>query len=110
MPQLSRKPEVVQCIEHCLACYRTCREMAMNMCLEAGGQHVAPPHLRLMGVCAEICRTAADAMLSSFEGHATICHACASVCEACAESCAHVGDMRECEQACRRCAESCRAM
>ena len=40
------------CIDHCLACYRTCTAMAMNHCLEVGGAHVAKEHFTLMMACA----------------------------------------------------------
>lgn len=60
--------------------------------------------------CAEICRTAADFMLSNSDMHSHICVACSEVCRACAESCEQVGDMDECVQACRACMESCRSM
>jgi hypothetical protein len=82
----------------------------MNHCLESGGKHVEPTHFRLMINCAEICRTAADFMLSNSNLHARICAACAEVCDACAQSCEQVGEMDECIQACRRCADSCRKM
>ena len=96
-----------KCIEDCLKCYQTCREMAMNHCLETGGRHVEPHHFRLMINCADICQTAADFMLSNSDMHAKVCAACAEVCEACARSCQDVGDMDECVRACRQCAESC---
>lgn len=103
-------PEMKQCIEKCLDCYRTCREAALNHCLEAGGDHVEPHHFRLMINCADICNTAADFMLSNSELHGRICAACADVCEACAKSCEEVGEMDECVRACRECAEGCRRM
>src|SRR3954469_5353940 len=93
-----------QCIDSCLQCYQTCRRESMNHCLEAGGKHIEPVHFRLMTNCAEICRTAADFMLSSSNLHARICAACAEVCDACAQSCEQVGEMEECVEACRRCA------
>lgn len=99
-----------ECIDRCLHCYRTCLGMAMNHCLETGGQHVEPTHFRLMMNCADICRTAADFMLSGSPLHARICAACADICEACAQSCEQVGDMDECVEACRDCAQSCRDM
>ena len=37
-----------QCIDDCLDCHRTCLQEAMNHCLQAGGEHVAPAHFRLM--------------------------------------------------------------
>ena len=102
--------QMQQCIRECLQCYQTCLHEAMNHCLETGGKHVKPTHFRLMINCAEICRTAADFMLSSSSVHQRVCAACAEVCEACAQSCAQVGEMDECMKACRRCAESCRRM
>ena len=99
-----------QCIQDCLDCYQTCLHDATNHCLETGGKHVEPTHFRLMINCAEICRTAADFMLSNSSLHGRVCAACAEVCEACAQSCEEVGDMDECVRACRECAESCREM
>src|SRR4051794_26499369 len=90
-----------QCIDACLHCYRTCTQMFMGHCLESGGRHVEPDHARLMTTCAEICRTAAHAMLSQASVHTTICAACADVCERCAADCESIGDMDECVRACR---------
>ena len=99
-----------QCIDDCLHCYRTCMQTAMNHCLEAGGRHTEPEHFRLMINCADICRTAAEFMLSNSKLHGPICAACAEVCHACAQSCEQIGDMDECVQACRTCMDSCRQM
>lgn len=104
------KDQMQQCIDECLACYRTCYGMALTHCLESGGAHVKPEHFRLMMDCAEICRTSAAFMLSGSARHKLTCSVCAQVCEACADSCEQVGDMQACVDACRRCAESCRAM
>jgi len=98
------------CIDDCLHCYRTCLQMAMNHCLEAGGRHTEPEHFRLMMNCADICRTAAEFMLSSSPLHGPVCAACVEVCHACAQSCEQIGEMDECVQACRACMESCRLM
>jgi hypothetical protein len=108
MHQMSQ--EMQQCIRNCLDCYETCKHESMNHCLEAGGKHVEPTHFRLMSACAEICRTAADVMLTGAELHTRVCAACAEICEACAKNCEDMGDMDRCVAACRRCAESCRRM
>src|SRR5687767_6260284 len=92
--------QMKECIENCLQCYQTCLHEAMNHCLETGGKHVEPAHFRLMMNCAEMCRTAADFMLSSSNLHTRICAACAEVCDACAQSCEQVGDMDECVLRC----------
>lgn len=102
--------DMQECIAECLDCYSVCTQTAMNQCLEEGGDHVRPDHFRLMINCAEICRTAADFMLSSSSLHTEVCAVCADVCDACAESCERVGGMEECAEACRSCAESCRQM
>ncbi len=99
-----------QCIEECLRCHRECVTMASHHCLEVGGRHVEPRHLRLMLACAEICRTSAYFMELGVEQHKRTCAVCAELCEACAKSCEEVGDMAQCVEACRRCAESCRQM
>jgi len=99
-----------QCIADCLRCYQSCMQTAMGHCLETGGRHVEPEHFRLMHSCAEMCRTAADAMLSRSPVHAQICAACVEACEACGDSCADIGDMDDCVLACRACAQSCRKM
>ena len=52
-----------ECIRNCQECHATCLHMATNHCLEMGGKHVEPEHLRLMLACAEICQTSANFML-----------------------------------------------
>ncbi len=99
-----------QCIDECLDCYQVCFSEAMSHCLPTGGKHVEARHLGLMLNCAELCRTAAEFMMSNSALHATVCGACAEVCEACARSCEQVGGMDTCVQQCRRCARSCREM
>ena len=103
-------PEMQKCIDECLRCYSVCLGMAMSHCLETGGEHVAPPHFRLMMACAEICRTAAHFMLIGTKHHKHTCAECAEICEECARDCERLDGMQECVEACRRCAESCRKM
>ena len=103
-------PEMERCIDDCLRCYSACLGAAMHHCLEAGGEHVAPPHFRLMMACSEICRTSAHFMLIGTPHHKHICRECAEICEECARDCERLEGMESCVQACRRCAESCNAM
>lgn len=114
---MTRKPgnrqhsaHMQQCIENCQRCHEVCWSVALNHCLEVGGEHVAPEHFRLMMGCAKICATAADLMLASFPLHAVVCGACAEICDRCAADCERVGDMDECVAACGKCADSCREM
>jgi hypothetical protein len=98
------------CIENCLSCHKICLQMAMNHCLETGGDHTEPSHFRLMINCAEICQTSANFMLSGSDLHHLTCGVCAEVCRRCADDCERIGGMEECVQACRECAESCAQM
>jgi hypothetical protein len=100
--------EVQGCIVDCLECYSLCTRDAMNRCVEAGGQHAAPEHLRLMHDCAALCRIAADFMLASSVYSPKICALCAEICQACARSCDGLEGMEACASACRGCAASCR--
>ena len=102
--------EMQSCIDDCLRCHVSCLGMATGHCLEAGGRHLEPSHLRLMLACAEICQASANLMLIGDPHHRRLCAVCAEICEACAKSCEEIGDMQECVDACRRCAESCRKM
>ncbi len=108
MLQLS--DDLQRCIAICNECHDTCLSEATRHCLEAGGRHVEPAHMRLMIACAEMCRTSAHFMLTGTDLHRRTCAVCAEVCEACADSCAEVGEMDRCVEVCRRCAEHCRKM
>lgn len=98
------------CIQDCLRCHEVCLGMTSHHCLEKGGKHGEPNHLRLMLACVEICRAAASIMLINVEQHKNVCSACAEICEACAASCEKIGGMEPCVEACLRCAKSCREM
>jgi hypothetical protein len=101
-----------KCIDECLSCYSICERTAQH-CLELGGKHAAPGHIRTLLDCAEICRTSAEFMLRGSQFHRQTCAVCAEVCRACEESCRGMGGdktMKECADACRRCAESCERM
>jgi hypothetical protein len=110
MQQRKTHPKMQQCIDRCLDCYQICFSTAMSHCLPTGGRHIEAQHLGLMLNCAELCRTAAEFMMSSSPLHARVCAACAEVCDACAESCQQLGGMDECIRACRVCAQNCRHM
>lgn len=98
------------CIDACLKCHSVCLSMVMTHCLEMGGKHVEPAHLRTMLDCADICQTSANFMLRGSALHARICRVCAEVCMACAKSCEEVGDMQRCVEACHHCANACHEM
>jgi hypothetical protein len=105
-------PGMHDCIQTCWTCRDICQSTLYNHCLEQGGHHAQPSHVRLMADCIGICQTAADFMTRNSELHAAVCAACAEVCEACAESCDLFDDdeMKACAKACNDCAASCREM
>ena len=104
--------EMQQCIENCLDCHSICLN-TVTYCLQKGGHHAEPAHIRLLQDCAEICQTSANYMLRGSDLHTRTCGVCAEVCERCAAECDRMGDdaqMKACADMCRRCAESCRLM
>jgi hypothetical protein len=103
--------KMAQCIEHCLACSKTCFE-TLNFCIDQGGKHVESAHLHLMMNCKKICQLAAQFMLSKSRYHARLCGLCAEICRDCERECAKFSEppMKACADACRRCADSCETM
>ncbi|XYH94684.1 four-helix bundle copper-binding protein [Sorangium sp. So ce1128] len=83
---------------------------SIQYCLEMGGSHVEPSHMRLLQDCAEICETTATFLLRGSPQHNQVTAACATICELCAQSCGRfTGDaqMKACADECRRCAAAC---
>jgi len=105
--------EMLDCIRMCSDCHRACME-TLVYCMQQGGRHAEPNHLRLLMDCAQICQTSADFMLRGSDLHYATCAACAEVCQRCADDCERMGRgdnrMAACAEECRRCAESCRHM
>ena len=100
------------CITNCLDCHSVCLATIVH-CLEKGGGHAAPEHIRLMQDCAQICITSADLMLRGSPMHQMMCRICADICAACADDCSKLADdeaMVLCAETCRRCAQSCAEM
>lgn len=101
-----------RCIQNCSSCHQIC-ERTLSYCIEQGGPHVRPEHIKLLRDCIDICGVSADFMLRSSPFHMRTCGLCAEICEACAEDCEKMGQdamMQACAAACRRCVESCRSM
>lgn len=111
MPHGSRNEEMQRCIDECKNCHDVCLETIAH-CLEMGGEHAEPAHIRLLADCAEICQTSANFMIRGSDVHGFTCAACAEICDRCARECERFDDdfMKQCAEACRRCAESCREM
>ncbi len=108
MNQISHQAqETLYALAHCQA---MCHSMALVHCLELGGPHARPQHLRLLLDCAEICSTAADFIGHKSQFHTQLCALCVEICETCAEDCEKLGRMDDCVIACRDCADWCREM
>lgn len=106
MNQLSRQTQdAIKALQHCHA---MCHSMAMTHCLEKGGEHASPQHLRLMLDCAATCAFTADALGRKSQFHTLFAALCAEVCATCGEDCDAIGDMEPCVEACRDCAKKCR--
>lgn len=103
--------EMHECIDRCSDCHDVCVATVAH-CLEQGGEHAAPEHIRTLLDCAQACDASRDFMLRQSPQHHDVCGICADACERCAESCEQLeGDqMKQCAEECRRCAESCRSM
>lgn len=100
------------CIENCTRCHQICLSIIRH-CLEKGGSHSQPQHIRLLQDCAEICQTSANFMLRQSPLHHHTCRVCSEICQLCADDCERMGDdpkMKECAQVCRTCAQSCAEM
>lgn len=110
MPMMTTKMQ--ECIKNCLDCYSICVE-TLQHCLEKGGDHANPIHIRLLQDCVDICQTSAGFMLRGSERHVLTCGVCAEICERCARDCESMADdaqMKKCAEMCRKCAASCREM
>lgn len=104
--------QLLVCIQNCQDCHRACLQ-TLVYCMDQGGPHAEPSHLRLLMDCADICAVSAAFMLRASDLHAYTCGASAEVCRRCADDCARMGDdprMKALADTCRHCAESCAAM
>lgn len=105
--------EMRRCIQLCQDCHALCIQM-IGHCIELGGRHAAPAHIRLLMDCAQMCSTTADYMARGSSLHDRTCGLCSEICLLCAESCEQIrGDdqlVKQCAELCRRCAESCERM
>lgn len=105
--------EMRDCIDACTSCHQVCLRTIQH-CVQKGGEHANPDHLRMMADCVQICATSADFMLRGSPRHHLTCGACAEICDACAADCEQMSDddghMGECAAACRHCAELCHRM
>jgi CBS domain-containing protein len=104
--------DLQECIGVCRQCHDVCVQ-TLSYCLERGGRHAEPAHIRLLFDCIDICEASVAFMLRDSDLHHATCAACAEVCEWCATDCEKMADddrMRTCAEICRACARICREM
>lgn len=103
----SFSPQVRETMLTLQRCHNVCLSMAMTHCLEVGGEHSRPQHLRLMLDCAALCAATEDFLSRKSQFHNRVCALCAEVAETCAKDCERLGDMEDCVSACREVAAAC---
>jgi hypothetical protein len=64
----SNAQDLEQCIDNCQQCHEVCLR-TVNYCLQKGGRHAEPAHIRLMLDCIEICETSANSESFPCSGH-----------------------------------------
>lgn len=105
--------EMDRCIQICQDCHALCTR-TIRHCLDLGGRHATPEHIRSLADCAQMCQINVDYMLRGSLLHDRVCGVCAEACKLCAESCVQLaGDdqmLKQCIDLCRRCAGSCERM
>lgn len=102
-----------QAIINATNCYKTCAK-TITHCLEMGGEHANPGHIKVLMDCAKICHLSTDFMIRESTHHKQICGVCAEICSACADRCERLGPddqlMQDCARICRECAKTCGQM
>ena len=97
--------------QHAQQCQAICID-TIQYCLQMGGAHADPAHIKILQDCADICESAAKFMLRASSQHRQVTSACVDICELCAQSCDNFpndAQMKACADACRACAAACRA-
>ena len=108
---MSNTPHMHDATELALRCHQECSE-TFQYCLQRGGEHIDPHHLKIMQTCIEICLTSARFMMLQSPYHSITCELCAQICQECARSCEELNDsaMLACAEVCRQCSDSCAQM
>jgi hypothetical protein len=61
--------EMQACMDACHHCHITCLSMTTQHCLQVGGAHAAPDHIKIMLDCAQVCATSLDFMARGSDQH-----------------------------------------
>lgn len=90
------------CINHCNYCADACLgEENVKMMVDC---------IRTDRVCAEVCSTVNQVVITNFKNVKGLLNYCIEICEMCAEECEKHDHQhcKDCAKACRECAEACR--
>ena len=109
---MERSKQIEECIQHCIKCFQGCTE-GIPHCLDKGGKHAEPSHIKLMMETADMCNINASFLLQEAKHAKEHCKLCATVCEDCSEACGSFSDdskMKMMSENLKKCADSCRNM
>jgi hypothetical protein len=110
MSKQSRQQALQTAAHHSQECESICIT-TIQYCLQSGGKHTEPTHMRLLQDCADSCESSAKYFARGSVYNAGVGNLCAQICDDCAASCDQfVNDpqMKACADACRACAAACR--
>lgn len=109
MPHLTE--DIRRCVQACMECAALCHQTVMH-CLEMGGRHAQPLHIRHLLDCAELNQSHASILLRGGRRDHLV-QSMIEIASDCAASCDQFVDdvdMRDCAASCRRCVEACRPL
>jgi hypothetical protein len=106
----SRQQALQAGAHHSQECESICIRTIQH-CLQTGGKHTEPNHIRLLQDCADVCESSAKHFARDSKYNGGVGNLCAQICDDCAASCdkfANDPQMKACADACRACAAACR--
>ena len=91
------------CINHCNHC--------ADACLDEDNVKMMVKCIRLDRICASVCASLADVLVTNYNNVQGLVDYCAQICEECAAECEQHEHQhcKDCAKACRECAEACRS-
>ena len=90
------------CINHCNYC--------ADACLDEDDVKMMVDCIRLDRVCAEVCSTLNQLLVTNYSNVDDLVRYCIKVCDECAEECGKhdAQHCKDCAEACRKCSEECK--
>ncbi len=90
------------CINHCNYC--------ADACLDEDDVKMMVDCIRLDRVCAEVCSTLNQLLVTKYSNVDDLVRYCIKVCDECAEECGKhdAQHCKDCAEACRKCSEECK--